>query len=158
MDPLSAWKAFVAWFQDVHKAMIAFTVLAGCALFFPWKWLVAMRVESIVGSYRPLEWLVFALGSCLLALTGIESVYKRIKSSREIDQRLRQMSGMERGTVSQILLGHQIIKWPYEEGVVHLYKDGILWREDSSLNGQYFYGLEKVARKRANALKIGQKK
>jgi hypothetical protein len=153
---LAAWKAFVAWFPDVYKTMFAFIVISGCLLFFPWSWLVAMHVESVANSYRPAEWLVFALFTILLSLHWGD---KGLRSTNEwffLNKRLKRLTPFEADTVSTLLSGRSVIAWPYEERILYLHGDGIIKQIGIDVaNGQFSYMLERRAERAARKMNLG---
>lgn len=159
MDFLAAIKTILGLFKGVYKPMVVLVALSLLAIFLPWKWLVAMHIETVIGGNRPMEWIVFGVGAASLLVIWGCSLYEKSQNANSIDARLLQLSGFEKRTVETILRGLPVIKWPYDEGVVHLYADGILWREETPDKiGQYFYGLKPEARRRAAALRISVRK
>jgi hypothetical protein len=114
-----------------------------------------MHIEAFAADHRSLEWLLFLFGSILLVLSGAEKAWSERQSSRKASEvrlravsRLQRMSAAERRAVQEILASRQVIAWPYEEWVVYLHNDGILWRSEEQVmgSGQHWYALTETAR------------
>lgn len=152
MDWLSWFKTITGWFPDKYKTMFAFSFIAALLLFLPWNDLVAMRISDFAANHREMEWLVFLFGSVLLVLSGMENGHKFSRTRRAIFARLDNLSSEERETIRALFFRVRggIIAWPYEGRVIHLHKDGIVWRSDVDklTSGMFVYGLNPVVRTR----------
>jgi hypothetical protein len=159
MDWPALAKPFIDWFPDRNKVLATLSILAALALFLPWRVLCAMHVEKLADSYRGTEWIVLLFSAITLVAEGAHSFWKARHEHDEIDKRLKSMTPEEVGIVSGILNGDRAVKWPHESAYEGLHQGGILWRENPGWdNGQFKYGLEKIARKRVIALGIGKNK
>ena len=88
-------------------------------------------------------------------MSAVEEIGKHTIASAKIKNRLKKLSNQEKHAVSSILKGVSVIAWPHEVSVLYLYREGILWREDTTFtNGQHAYGMSDAARKIAERLKI----
>lgn len=139
--------------------MFALVLISGLFLFLPWTALSAMHIESLAGTYRPAEWIVFLFCLSVLILEGGSKGWGLATAHRDIDRRLRHLTPCESGTIEQILAGIPVLQWPHE-GAETLHQAGILWRHDGPYpeNGQHVYGLTEIARQRAIALGFGKRK
>jgi Super-infection exclusion protein B len=151
-DVISMLKAVVEIFPHRVKLMILGLLLASAGLFLPTTWQMHMGVYSFTSTYRPWEWLVFMACAVLLTLMVMEIAYKRNKGYREIKTRMARLSAPEKQSILTLIQVPEVpfARWPHDPEVLHLHRDGILWREDAGTGGLFTYGLEDSTRRFLN--------
>jgi hypothetical protein len=148
-DVLSTLKTILEICLHQVKVMIAALLLASASLFLPTSWQMHMGIYSFTSIHRVVEWAMFIACAAMLALMTIEITYKPIKRYRELKIRMARLSAPEKQTILTLFQvpEQRFARWPHEPEVLHLHRDGILWREDAGTGGFFAYGLEHSARR-----------
>jgi hypothetical protein len=142
-------KAFMEWFPHPIKVMTTIVLVAGSALFLPRSWETRMGVAAFINLHPVILWSIFLFCAVLLTLMLMELGHRHYMQSRDLKTRMDRLSGPEKQTIISLLMAPHLScnRWPYDPEVLHLHRDGILWREDMGINGLFTYGLERPARR-----------